>query len=185
MSPSPAAPRYTCWSFSFEGASKGASDRFQPFSRSLGKGYGKKGQSGKRRETTNSSMFCAAAIRKHCCRIFQSLSTRARLDLHFSIIPFCIKLKPAGNMPAGFQSVEKPERAREGRSPFELSIVPSGVYGGHGTIFAAENSIFQSKNRFPAVFALGNPKDFSKNWRGWQWRGSVLPRPQGLSKALF
>ena len=131
-----------------------------------GKGYGEKEQSGKRRETTNSSMFCAAAIRKHCCRIFQSLSTRARLDLHFSIIPFCIKLKPAGNMPAGFQSVEKPERAREGRSPFELSIVPSGVYGGHGTIFAAENFIFQSKNRFPAVFALGNPKDFSKNWRG-------------------
>ena len=31
-------------------------------------------------------------------------------------------------------------------------------------IFAAENPIFQSKNRFPAVFAPENPKEFSKNW---------------------
>ena len=42
--------------------------------------------------------------------------------------------------------------------------MPSGVYGGHGAILAVENLIFQSKNRFPAVFALGNLKDFSKNW---------------------
>ncbi|MDY2791468.1 MAG: hypothetical protein SOT76_01770, partial [Eubacteriales bacterium] len=48
------------------------------------------------------------------------------------------------------QTVKKLGRAREGRSPFELSIVPSGVYGGHGAIFAPENPIFQSKNRFPA-----------------------------------
>ena len=27
----------------------------------------------------------------------------------------------------------------------ELPVVPSGVYGGHGAIFAAENPIFQSK----------------------------------------
>ena len=46
----------------------------------------------------------------------------------------------------------------------ELPVVPSGVYGGHGAIFAAENPIFQSKNRFLAVFAPENPKDFSKNW---------------------
>jgi len=38
------------------------------------------------------------------------------------------------------------------------------MYGGHGKIFAAENPIFQSKNRFLAVFAPGNLKDFSKNW---------------------
>ena len=50
------------------------------------------------------------------------------------------------------------------RSSFELSIVPSGMYGGHGAIFAAENLIFQSKNRFLAVFAPENLKDFSKNW---------------------
>ena len=61
-------------------------------------------------------------------------------------------------------TVEKTRRAREGRSPFELSIVPSGMYGGHGAIFAPENPIFQSKNRFLAAFAPGNLRDFSKNW---------------------
>ena len=59
---------------------------------------------------------------------------------------------------------KNPRRAREGRSPLELSIAPSGVYGGHGTIFAPENLIFQNKNRFLAVFAPGNLLDFSKNW---------------------
>ena len=62
------------------------------------------------------------------------------------------------------QTVKKLGRAREGRSPFELSIVPSGVYGGHRAIFAPENPIFQRKNRFLAVFAPGNLLDFSKNW---------------------
>ena len=33
------------------------------------------------------------------------------------------------------QTVKKLGRAREGRSPFELSIVPSGMYGGHGAIW--------------------------------------------------
>ena len=50
------------------------------------------------------------------------------------------------------------------KGSLKASIVPSGVYGGHGAIFAAENPIFQSKNRFLAVFAPGNLKDFSKNW---------------------
>ncbi len=71
----------------------------------------------------------------------------------------------AGTSPfRGGQTVKKPRRAREGRSPFELSIVPSGVYGGHGTLFAPENPIFQRKKRFLAVFAPGNLLDFSKNW---------------------
>ena len=38
-----------------------------------------------------------------------------------------------------------------------LLIVPGGVYGGGGAIFASENPIFQSKNRFLAVSAPGNP----------------------------
>ena len=61
-------------------------------------------------------------------------------------------------------SSKKPGKTGEGFGSFELPIVPSGVYGGHGAIFAAENPIFQSKNRFLAVFAPENPKDFSKNW---------------------
>jgi len=31
-------------------------------------------------------------------------------------------------------------------------------------IFLQENFIFWKKNRFPADFAPGNPKDFSKIW---------------------
>ena len=46
---------------------------------------------------------------------------------------------------------KNPWRVREGRSSLELLIVPGGMYGGRGTIFAAENLIFQSKNRFLAV----------------------------------
>ena len=59
---------------------------------------------------------------------------------------------------------KNPRRAREGRSPFELSIVPSGVYGGHGAIFAPENPIFQRKNRFLAVFAPEKSLIFSGDW---------------------
>ena len=70
------------------------------------------------------------------------------------------------------QTVKKPwesarggtKRAPCGTEPFRASIVPGGVYGGDGAIFAEENPIFQSKNRFLAVFAPGNLKDFSKNW---------------------
>ena len=40
-----------------------------------------------------------------------------------------------GEAPKGAQTVEKPRRAREGRSPLELSIVPGGVYGGGGQFF--------------------------------------------------
>ena len=51
-----------------------------------------------------------------------------------------------------------------GRKPFCGTIVPGGVYGGDGAIFAAENPIFQSKNRFLTVSAPENPQDFSGNW---------------------
>ena len=61
---------------------------------------------------------------------------------------------------------KNPRRERERRSLF-ASIVPGGVYGGDGAIFAEENPIFQSENRFLAVSAPENPQDFSGNWRGW------------------
>ena len=44
-----------------------------------------------------------------------------------------------------------------GTKPFRVSIVPGGVYGGDGAIFAEENLIFQSKNRFFTVSASENP----------------------------
>ena len=42
-------------------------------------------------------------------------------------------------------------------APSVLIIVPGGVYGGNGAIFASGNPISQSKNRFLAVSAPGNP----------------------------
>ena len=63
-----------------------------------------------------------------------------------------------------FQTVEKPRKSSRGPKPSRIPIVLGGVYGEDGRIFASENPIFQSKNRFFAVFAPGNLKDFSKNW---------------------
>ena len=73
--------------------------------------------------------------------------------------------RAAGTSPfRGGQTVKKLGRAREGRSPFELSIVPSGMYGGHGAIFSPENPIFQRKNRFPAGSAPEKSLIFSGDW---------------------
>ena len=72
------------------------------------------------------------------------------------------KTRPGEVFPGGsgdtFQLVKNPPReSARGPKPFRASIVPGGVYGGDGAIFAAENPIFQSKNRFLAVSAPGNP----------------------------
>ena len=61
---------------------------------------------------------------------------------------------------------------------------PAACTVGTGRFLRPENLIFQSKNRFLTVFVPGNLLDFSKNWRGWQWRGSLLPRHQ-LVKTFF
>ena len=85
----------------------------------------------------------------------------------------------------GHQTVEEPKR---GAKPFRTSIVPGGVYGGGGAIFAAENPIFQSKNRFLAVSAPENPQDFSGNWRGAHegrrlWRKQAVVSPMRAKEA--
>ena len=71
---------------------------------------------------------------------------------------YCIAI--TGDKTNGYKAArlsKKPwERVRE-TEPFRASIVPGGVYGRDGAIFAAENPIFQSKNRFFAVSAPGNP----------------------------
>ena len=59
---------------------------------------------------------------------------------------------------------ENTRKNARGLKSLRVSIVPGGVYGGDGAIFVAGNLISQSKNRFLAVFAPGNPKDFSENW---------------------
>ena len=67
-------------------------------------------------------------------------------------------------VPGKSQTVKKPRESARGPKPFRALIVPGGVYGGDGAIFAEENPIFQSKNRFLAVSAPENPQDFSGNW---------------------
>ena len=67
-------------------------------------------------------------------------------------------------MGAGSFDCRKLRDSSRGPQPSRTSIVPGGVYGGDGAIFAAENPIFQRKNRFLAVSAPGNPQDFSGNW---------------------
>ena len=62
------------------------------------------------------------------------------------------------------QTTEKPSESSKRLNPLEFSNVSSSVYGQSGTIFAAENLIFRSKNHFLAVFAPENLKDFGKNW---------------------
>ena len=62
------------------------------------------------------------------------------------------------------QTIKNPEESAREPKPSRIKIVPGGVYGGDGAIFAEENPIFQSKNRFLAVSAPENPQDFSGNW---------------------
>ena len=43
------------------------------------------------------------------------------------------------------QTVKNPEESAREPKPSRIKIVPGGVYGGDGAIFAEENPIFQSK----------------------------------------
>ena len=60
------------------------------------------------------------------------------------------------------QTVEKPGRARGGRSPLELSIEPSGVYGGRGAILSQGNPISRRENSFLTSFAAGTRRGQAK-----------------------
>ena len=105
---------------------------------------------------------------------------------------------------------KNPWRAREGLSPLEFQSYPAACtpaevlfanslakssrfatewlilsHSPLRVIFESGNPISQSKNHFIAVFAPGNPKDFSENWRGWQWRGSLLPRPPACQNTIL
>ena len=111
------------------------------------------------------------------------------------------------------QAVEKPLESSRGPEPSRTTIVPGGVNGGDGRIFAAENSIFQSKNRFFAVFAAGIRRIQAKTGEGGReaenplgfqvsplaklptaqivdlsrgtWPGSLLPRPPACQKSFL
>ena len=92
-------------------------------------------------------------------------------------------------IPDWLQTVKKPPESSRGPQPFRpgsarLHLLPlfhkkgsANIQRGHGTVFASENPIFQRKKRFLAGSALEKSSIFSGDWRGWQWRGSLLPRP--------
>ena len=65
-----------------------------------------------------------------------------------------------------FRLSKKPWRAREGRSPLELTIAPDGVYDGRGRMFAAENPIFQSKHRLHCNFCARKSERFQQKLAG-------------------
>ena len=100
------------------------------------------------------------------------------------------KLSPLGTLTTGESSdCQKTQESSRGPQPFRpgsarLHLLPlfhkkgsANIQRGHGTVFASENPIFQRKKRFLAGSALEKSSIFSGDWRGWQWRGSVLPRP--------
>ena len=73
------------------------------------------------------------------------------------------------------QTVEKPLESSRGPEPSRTTIVPGGVNGGDGRVFAVENSIFQSKNRFFAVFAAGIRRIQAKTGAGGRGGGACFP----------
>ena len=82
------------------------------------------------------------------------------------------------------QAVEKPLESSRGPEPSRTTIVPGGVNGGDGRVFAVENSIFQSKNRFFAVFAAGIRRIQAKTGEGGRGGGACFP-VHPLVKNLF
>ena len=62
------------------------------------------------------------------------------------------------------QTVEKPSESSRGSQPSRTFNRAQRRVRWARDDFCAENLIFQSKNRFLAVFAPGNLLDFSKNW---------------------
>ena len=72
---------------------------------------------------------------------------------------------PFKALPAGNGYVEKNLGELDmAEALLSFQSCPAACAAGAGRLKAAENLIFQSKNRFLAVFAPGNLKDFSKNW---------------------
>ena len=63
--------------------------------------------------------------------------------------------------------------------------MPGGVYGGQVTIFAADTLILQSKNRFLAVFAPENLKDFLQKLVGVAVTWELALPSTGFSKTFL
>ena len=67
---------------------------------------------------------------------------------------------------------KNPGRAREGRSPFALSIVPGDMCG--GAVLRRGIPFLRAKIA-SLQFSLVPQSGASENWRGWSQRGSISP----------
>ena len=81
----------------------------------------------------------------------------------------------------GCQAVEKPLESSRGPEALSNNNRPRRVNGGDGRIFTTEKSIFQSKNRFLAVFAAGIRRIQPKTGEGGRGGGDT-PLSIRLSK---
>ena len=59
-----------------------------------------------------------------------------------------------------------------------MSIGFGDMCGETGGFFASGNPICPEQKTFLADSPTEIVRDFRRIWRGWQWRGSLLPRPQ-------
>ena len=85
----------------------------------------------------------------------------------------------------GFSFSESGLRLSKNLCRTAIKIGRGGVYVAPAADFFAGKSYFPEKKSLPCRFHDRNPKDSSEIWRGWQWRGSLLPRPPACQKDFF
>ena len=77
---------------------------------------------------------------------------------------------------ASHQTIEKPRRAREGRSPLELKIELSDMRGERGAILSQGNPISRRENSYLADFAPGDFEEIlAKSGGGGSGGGAGSP----------
>ena len=95
------------------------------------------------------------------------------------------KLRGCLKMSQPHRLSKNPWESSRGPQPSRITIVASGVYGGHGAIFSEENPIFRRKNRFLADFAAGTRRVPAKSVKGVVAAGEVGPPPPACQKHFF
>ena len=83
------------------------------------------------------------------------------------------------------QTAEKPRRAREGRSPLELSIEPSDMRGGRGLFSRREIPFPESEKRYLANPAPGDFEEILAGFGGGGSGGGASSPATGFSKQSF
>ena len=80
------------------------------------------------------------------------------------------------------QTVETPGERERAEALSHFNRTRRRVRRGRA-IFAAENP-FPEQKSIPCSLRARKSLDFSGDWWGWQWRGSLLPRPPACQSIL-